>query len=914
MRFLDGGGEMGDRIRRFDWTRTSLGVPATWPIPLRTAVRMLLNTNHPMIVFWGSDSLCLYNDAFSKSVGPEQHPQILGTRARDAWAGMWEIIGPQLELVMSGGGSTWHQNQPVPMTRFGKADRAYWTYSYSPIHDDEATESVGGVIVLCAETTAQVLAEERSRTEEMRWRSLFVDAPGFMCVLHGVEHRFAYTNPAFVTFIGQRDIIGRPVADVLPEVASQGFLALLDRVFSTGVAHAERAAAVTLNRPEEGGRDNHRFIDFVMQPIRDPSGDVTGLFLLGDDATDRERAQVELRDSEQKYKTLADSVPSLVWITDADGVCEFVNMRWSDYTGTTLNGDTRQRWSDHIIQPDRDRILSAAASDVPNEMEMRIRRHDGSHRWFLTRREPRLSDMGAINGWYFSASDIDERRLLQQHLEENARRLSIATDAAELGIHRQQVQSGAIEWDDRARALWGFGPDVLITDDLFMNGVHPDDRAGVKAAMADAMRPDGAGQYHDEYRVVDPTGMTRWVRATGRVEFKDGIATELTGTVQDISRQKQTELELIETDRRKDVFLATLAHELRNPLAPIRNAAEVLASPTVAPAEIQWAQRVIARQSGHMASLLDDLLDVARLTQGRLELKRENLSVQNILAAAIETVQPQLNAKAHTVTMHDSCDEVVVYGDMLRLCQALTNVLANAAKYTDSGGSIHVSASCDDDIVNIVVSDSGIGIAPDAIADVFGMFRQSETALERAEGGLGIGLALVQSIVEMHGGRVTASSVGVGFGSQFRIALPRVKSADSSARSVGVEAAIVSTDAKRIIVADDNADAAESLAIWLRMHGHSVEIAQHGEECLSIAATFSPHVILLDIGMPRLNGYEVAQRIRSTPAGERVRLVALTGWGQPEDKYRALQAGFDAHLTKPPNLELVGEEVSRASF
>jgi PAS domain S-box-containing protein len=909
--FLDAGGEMGERIRRFDWGCTSLGPPDRWPASLRTAVRLMLNTNHPVFLFWGPELLCLYNDAYSQSIGPEQHPAILGMPAKSAWSEIWHIIEPQISQVMSGLGSTWHENQLIPITRFGRMERVYWTYSYAPIHDDPSENSVGGVMVLCTETTKRVLAEERSRAEELRWRSLFVDAPGFMCVLNGPEHRFAYANPALLTLIGKRDIIGRVVVDVLPEIVSQGFLDLLDTAFVSGVSHAQTSAVVMLSRQnEESGRDR-RIVDFVMQPIRDVHGTVTGVFVQGSDVTDRELAQGLLRESEQRYRALADSVPAMVWVADTEGWCEYANRGWSEFTGSTPTDGHGLRWFDAVSEEDQQRLRSAVPDDARYDMELQIRRHDGVYRWFQTRCVPRRNAVGEIDGWYCTAWDVDERRNMVRGLQQFAERLSIATDAAELGIHQFDVTTGAIEWDARVRSIWGVDENTPITYELFLAGVHPDDREHMQRAVDEALNPAGSGKYVAEYRVIDTKGTRRWVRATGRVQFEHGEAVRLTGTVQDISNQKETELALIETDRRKDIFLATLAHELRNPLAPIRNAAQLLASPAIGPSEILWAQQVIQRQSSHMATLLDDLLDVARLTKGRLELRRERIAVEQVIAAAVETVQPMLTAKEHRIAIRVPGGDVVVYGDMVRLCQVLANLLTNAIKYTDPRGEIEIDTIVDDDAVTILVADSGIGIAPEMLPDVFGMFQQSKSSLGRAEGGLGIGLALVRSIVELHGGTVHAHSAGLGKGSQFRVTLPRASAAHPASVAEAAPTRVPAPVSKRILIADDNTDAAESLAMWFGMHGHIAETAGDGEQCLVLAASFQPQVVIVDIGMPKLNGYEVASRLRAGHASSEVRLIAMTGWGQPEDRARALAAGFDAHFTKPPDLALLTAELTR---
>ncbi len=288
--FLAGGGEAGALIRGFDWAATPLGPPEQWSVPLRTALGILLTTNHPVFIFWGQDATCLYNDAYARSLGPEKHPAILGSPGREAWPEIWDIIHPQIEQVMAGGDSTWHENQLVPILRRGAIENVYWTYSYSPIRDEDAPNAVGGVLVLCTETTGQVLAAKQLEVAEARWRSCFEQAPGFMTILKGPEHIFEFANPAYFELIDRDDVIGRSVSEAIPWAEEQGFIDLLDDVYRTGVTFIARAAHVVI--PDRGERQGaSRYLDFVYQPMRGDQGEVTGIFVLGFDVTERKLAE-----------------------------------------------------------------------------------------------------------------------------------------------------------------------------------------------------------------------------------------------------------------------------------------------------------------------------------------------------------------------------------------------------------------------------------------------------------------------------------------------------------------------------------------------------------------------------------------------------------------------------------------------
>jgi len=364
---------------------------------------------------------------------------------------------------------------------------------------------------------------------------------------------------------------------------------------------------------------------------------------------------------------------------------------------------------------------------------------------------------------------------------------------------------------------------------------------------------------------------------------------------------------LREADQRKDEFLATLAHELRNPLAPIRHAVKLLESHGVEEKARQWARQVIARQVQRMALLLDDLLEVSRITRGRLDLKIATVDLESLVEAAVETAKPLIESKQHQLKIDLPPQPVRLAVDPLRVSQALSNLLTNAAKYTDAGGQIHLTVTVSPAGVTMAVKDNGIGFDAGALPGMFEMFSQVDSAVARSEGGLGIGLALVKGLIALHGGSVEGSSAGPGKGSEFTIHLPYSvvvpQCAESAAppqrRRPGKDIAI------KILVADDNRDAADSLALLLEMNGHEVAVAHSGEEALRIAQQRHPNAMILDIGMPDVTGYEVARRVRTESWGSEVLLVAVTGWGQKEDKEHASAAGFDRHMTKPVDPDMI---------
>ncbi len=372
---------------------------------------------------------------------------------------------------------------------------------------------------------------------------------------------------------------------------------------------------------------------------------------------------------------------------------------------------------------------------------------------------------------------------------------------------------------------------------------------------------------------------------------------------------------LREADRRKDEFLAMLAHELRNPLAPIRNVAYVLAKGAADPATVRRSGQMIERQASHLTHLIDDLLDVARITRGRVVLKRESLTLDSLAESALETVQPLLDARSQSVSVRRAAEKVFVDGDGVRLCQVLANLLTNAIKYSPERSRIEIVIDGTAADAFISVRDPGVGIDAQLLPLLFDPFLQGDRTLDRAQGGLGVGLTIVKLLVEMHGGSVTAHSAGLGKGSEFRIRLPRVLAPIPSAAAPASDER-KSVRPRRVLIIEDNADAAESMRAVLRTDRHDVEVVYDGAAGLAKLEDFRADIVLLDIGLPRMDGYMVAHAIRErfALAGRRPKLLALTGYGRDDDRHAALKAGFDGHLAKPVDprvlLQILADEVS----
>jgi signal transduction histidine kinase len=384
------------------------------------------------------------------------------------------------------------------------------------------------------------------------------------------------------------------------------------------------------------------------------------------------------------------------------------------------------------------------------------------------------------------------------------------------------------------------------------------------------------------------------------------LNTELEGRVAErTAALEATTAALQEADRRKDEFLAMLAHELRNPLAPIRTAVQLLRLTRAGDGQWTRARDIIERQVEHLVCLIDDLMDVSRITRGMITLQREPVTLGAVIARAIETTRPTIDARGHELHVEQPDESIVVHGDQTRLVQVVANILHNAAKFTPAGGRIVLSVHRDDGHAVISITDTGRGIPREVLPDVFDLFTKAHAAADAGHGGLGIGLALVRRLVEMHGGTVVAHSEGRGHGSRFTVQLPLLQAAPAIAAAALSESTpdesplAARTVRRRILVADDNLDAAEALSTLLQALGHEVRVAHDGAEALEVGGAFEPEIVLLDLGMPVMDGLEAARRMRQLPWGALARVVAVTGWGQQQDRARTAEAGFDAHLVKP---------------
>ena len=772
---FDTASPMGALMIRHDWSASVLPPPDHWPPRLSALVDLMLVSPTPTFIAWGAGLGLLYNDAHVPLMG-DRHPLVLGCPLAVAWPRLWEEVRPIAERVLAG--ESIHVEAQRISVRTGTDDHDAWFHAcYMPIRDGE--HGVQGIYCTLHDTTHERLMQQHRMSALQRLQQLFEQAPGFMAVTRGPEHRLEIANEACTHLVGERELVGRTVKEAMPDVAGQGYLALLDEAYQSGEAFVGRRMAVQVSR--NGNNPEDRYVDFVFQPIRGTDGAVTGIFIQGSDVTEQERLEVQLRESEAKFRTITDAMPQIVWSTLPDGFHDYFNRGWYEFTGVPEGTTYGNAWSGLFHPADMGRSWQmwqhSLATGEPYEVEYRLRHRSGEYRWVLGRALPLRDDQGRIIRWMGTCTDVHERVIAREMLRHEA--------------------------------------------------------------------------------------------------------------------------------QRKDEFLAMLAHELRNPLAPIRAAASVL--PAAAGDAERTAQLadVIERQVTHMTRLVDDLLDVSRVTRGLVKLDLEVDDLKSIVSGAIEQVRPLIEKRRHTLATWMVPAPVPVRADRTRLVQVFANLLNNAAKYTPDGGHLELRVDIRDGEAAVSVRDNGAGIDAQLLPHVFDLFSQGTRDADRSQGGLGIGLALARSITQLHGGQIVGLSNGRGQGSEFVVRLPVAKppadapAAGASAQPPPRERNSERNSACRVVVVDDNVDAARTIALALEIAGHDVAVCHTAAAALAVTARDPARVYIVDIGLPDIPGHDLAQELRRNPDTTNATLIALTGYGRPADRERSKEAGFDRHLVKP---------------
>jgi PAS domain S-box-containing protein len=651
--------------------------------------------------------------------------------------------------------------------------------------------------------------------------------------------------------------------------------------FVQGSSAMERSFDVRASRI---GRPEQRLVALVF----------TEITALRREQDERRRAEDALRLSENQFRELADTAPAMLWVTEADGRCSYLSRGWFEYTGQDETTGLGFGWLD-AVHPDergaaRSRFEAATSRHEPFELEHRVRRADGVYRWVIDAGRPRPRADGAFDGFVGSVIDIHDRKMAEE-------RLGLAVNSGTVGLWYCDLPFDVLNWTPQVKEHFGLPPDAVVTIDTFYERMHPDDRERTRLAIDASISQRKT--YDTQYRTIGLDGRTRWIRAIGRSQNNEQGPSSFDGITVDVTELAELRDDAESANRAKDEFLAMLGHELRNPLAPILTALQLLKLRGVEGANRE--RGIIERQVKHVVRLVDDLLDVSRITRGRIELHKERLELADIVARAVEIASPVLEQQRHALEV-DVPRGLVLDGDPGRLAQVIANLLNNAGKYTEAEGRITVTAAALDGCVELRVRDTGIGIEPDVLPRIFDLFMQEPQTLARSQGGLGLGLAIVRSLIELHGGTVHAASGGTGLGSEFTIRLPQAVSGalvHAAAADTAPAAANGRRSGARVLVVDDNQDAAALLGALVREFGYEPRVAYDAPSALAEAERFEPAVALVDLGLPVMDGFELAQRFTEHPSLRKVTLVAVTGYGQQRDRETSTKAGFAAHLVKP---------------
>lgn len=779
--------------------------------------------------------------------------------------------------------------------------------------DVESMEDLAASIA--TEVALRWQLEESHRISE-RFHHLINASPAALYVFDIVEKRIIFSSGKDEAWVGRTlgRIPWRDTSSVLESVHPddrQRISAYIERLYH--LADGETASFEYRLLQPDGTSCWILSRDMVLR--RDEAGAVREVIGSAIDITDRKHAEEALRQSEERLDLAISGAALGTWDWNIRTGKVIYNRRWAEMLGYELE-EIRphfSEWETRVHPEDRPNVL--AAIDVHAKglapffaVEHRLRAKDGSWKWILT--SGKSFDLDAEGRPQRAAGihlDITDRKNAEAASQAADRKLARILESMDEACCALDADWRFTFINPRCQALFGWREEEVIGRTLWEVLPHL-----VGTEVEESYRKAMTERVPFRYEILSSI-MHRWLQVRSFPAADGGLSI----FILDVHERKLAEEVLRETDRRKDEFIAMLGHELRNPLAAIRHALG-LCSVDESPEVFHWAKAVVDRQSTHLARLVDDLLDVSRITRGKVELRKHRLDVATVLDQTLEEMRPLIAQRRHELTVSYEHGVLWIDGDAARLGQIFSNLLSNAAKYTPPGGHIRLEARCEplcgdiqkQDVV-ISVHDNGAGIAPGKLPQMFELFVQGERSLARSEGGLGLGLTIVKNITEMHGGYVSAQSEGLGQGSTFTVHLPAA-AAPAPAQVPRIPSGSHRSIPHRVLVVDDMTDTAQCLAKLLRKQGHTVEVAHDGPQACEQAHTFAPEVVLLDIGMPGMDGYEVARQLRHDQACADSFLVALTGYGQEEDRRRALDAGFNEHLVKPVNIERIQQLVERA--
>lgn len=782
--------------------------------------------------------------------------------------------------------------------------------SAAPIR--HADGSISGVVLVFRDVSARREVELERHETQAQVISILESIPDAFMRLDQ-QWRFVYVNAEYErSFKRSRESqIGKSFWDEWPDAVGS-------------LVETEFRRAITERRPIEFENYYAPFDRWYALKACPTANKELAVFV--QDITNRKQAEDAMRASEQRFRLAAEAVNAIIYDYDVlsgrvdrtEGLFRVLGYRPEEVPATV------DWWWKQLHPEDLKELQTKFPPHAPlavgrGETRYRVRHKDGHYVCVSDRSIAVQDDSGRIVRQVGCTTDITTQVEAEQELRASERReqerateletvlratptpIWIAHDRACQYITGNPASYRLLEMAEKQN-ISATGPAPAVQKRGFReyrNGVPvPVNELPMQVAATHGVSVNGV-----ELTLVFENGHVRTIYGNAAPLWEpDGTVRGSIAAFMDITAIKEAEKRLRETDRRKDEFLATLAHELRNPLAPISNAVEFLKAKASTEPSFAWGLGVIGRQVQTMARLLEDLLDVSRISRNKLALRKERIDLMAVIQRAVETSRPVIDIGGHELSISLPHEPVMLEADPVRLAQVFSNLLNNAAKYTPGGGHIRLTATRDGNDITVSIKDDGIGISAEMLPRLFQIFSQAEPALERSQGGLGIGLSLVRGLVELHGGRIEAQSDGPGHGSEFIIRLPVLTTQPASAPAQSGRAGTQKCSATcKVLVADDNRDSADTMSMMLETLGHDVCTAYDGAEALRTAERSRPAVAILDIGMPALNGYEVCERIRAQPWGKNMVLIALTGWGQEDDRRRAEDAGFDHHLVKPVN-------------
>lgn len=781
-----------------------------------------------------------------------------------------------------------------------------WLHESGRVEFDEAGKPAH-LIGLAQDITRQKQTECALQESQRRYAGIVESAMDAIITIDASQ-RIVFFNAAAEKMFGctAADVIGDSVDRFIPERFQHGHREHIAMFGRTGTANRKMGnLGIVVGRRTNG--EEFPVEASISQASINGEKSFTAILR---DISERKRTEDRLKESEALLRLFIEHAPASIAMFDQAMCYLAVSNRWKQDFRLPLDKPLLGR-SHYEVFPDIPERWKAVHRRGLNGETLRkdedsFIRQDGSTQWVKWEIIPWKRSNGQVGGILVATEEITEWMRSKEALRESREDLQRAQAVGQIGSWRLDVRNNVLTWSDENYRIFGVREGTALTYESFLNAIHPDDREYVDRQWQAGMHGE---PYDIEHRIV-AHGEVKWVREKAYLELDDnGVLLGGFGITQDITKRKLAELALLEANHRKDEFLAMLAHELRNPLAPISNAVQILRITQQGNPAVEQTTNMVGRQVRHLVRLVDDLLDVSRVTRGKIKLQKERVNLAEIIRQAIETSRPLIDARNHQLKVCLPQAEICVDGDATRLAQIISNLLNNAAKYTDAGGYISLMLEQRSGSIGgkalIRVKDNGRGMEPAALENLFDMFYQVDRNIDRAEGGLGIGLYLVKTLAAMHGGHVEAFSEGRGKGSEFVIHLPCLRP-EQSGEGLAADAEAKPVCGKRILLVDDNPDVADSMAMLLKLFGHEIIIAYDGREAVSIALREQPDVVLLDIGLPYLNGYEACRAMRKAGL-TRAMIVALTGYGQEEDRKKAQEAGFNQHLAKPVDVDVLEE-------